>query len=378
MEGKDNYQINEEESHIEDTDDSSDEHNREPFDPTKIDIKTKSLNVDLLVKRLRSDPARIDLNTAFQRGNDLWRPDKQSRLIESMMIRLPLPVFYFDASNDNNWEVVDGLQRLTTLYNFIVKKNLRLTGLEYLSEYDGKLFDELPEYMKTRIEETEITAYLVSPGTPTNVKYNIFKRINTSGLVLEPQEIRHAVNQGIPANFIKELAELPYFIEATGGAIKPRRMADRDFVTRFISFYLTPYNEYRPDLDTFLTNGMAKLNKIKEEDLNYTRLAFINSMRTARAIFGNDAFRKRYSEESARSPVNKALFEVWAVNLAQLNHADTEKLIQLSRVVKDHFIALMNNKDFDTAISRATGDIRAVRIRFEAVKNLIDEILYAY
>lgn len=370
--------LNKNKSEIEETDESKEERANEPFDPTKIDITTKSLNIDLLVKRLKSKPSRINLSTDFQRRNDLWTPEKQSRLIESMMIRLPLPVFYFDASNENSWEVVDGLQRLSTLNNFIVKKDVKLRGLEYLVEYNDKYFDELPEYMKTRIEETEVTVYLINPGTPLNVKYNIFKRINTSGLVLTPQEIRHAVNQGIPSNFVKELAELPEFISATDKAIKPTRMDDRDFVTRFIAFYLKSYINYKPDLDTFLTQEMANLADISLLERNNIKSDFIKSMKAAKAIFNNDAFRKRYYRSDPRSLINKALFDTWSVNLSRTSDHGVNLLIERSEIVKDKFIKLMHERDFDASVSRSTGSPGAIQVRFEAINKLINEVLHAY
>src|SRR6218665_2561717 len=93
-----------------------------PFDPNKIDITTKSPSIDILIKRLKADPAEIDLSPAFQRRSDLWDDEKQSRLIESILVKFPLPAFYFDGSDNDKWLVVDGLQRLSSLRNFVVRK----------------------------------------------------------------------------------------------------------------------------------------------------------------------------------------------------------------------------------------------------------------
>jgi len=141
---------------------TSPENIKEPFDPAKINIITKPLTIDLLRKRL--EEKEIDMDTGFQRKAGLWNDKKQSQLIESILIRLPLPAFYFDASNDTKWLVVDGLQRLSTLKNFLVDKTLALTNLEYLKQYDGKSFLDLPRELQRRIEETQITAYFNQLG----------------------------------------------------------------------------------------------------------------------------------------------------------------------------------------------------------------------
>src|SRR5690606_20671502 len=105
------------------------------------------------------------------------------------------------------------------------------------------------------IEESQVTVYVIDPGTPDEVKFNLFKRINTGGLVLTSQEIRHALFQPQPAAFVRELAQLPEFIMATGGKIRTDRMEDRDFATRFLAFVLQEPADYRPDMDSFLNRA---------------------------------------------------------------------------------------------------------------------------
>ena len=98
---------------------------KEPYDPDKVDIISNIMTISLLLDRIKNK--EIDLNPDFQRKAGLWDDTKKSRLIESILIKVPLPVFYFDSRIDEKWSIVDGLQRITTLNEFIVKKTLKLT-----------------------------------------------------------------------------------------------------------------------------------------------------------------------------------------------------------------------------------------------------------
>jgi hypothetical protein len=341
-----------------------------PFDPAKIDIQTRQSSIDTILKRLMHD--EIDLQTPFQRQAELWKDREQSRLIESILIRFPLPAFYFDGSNPEKWLVVDGLQRLSSIRRFVLDKSLKLRGLEYLTQFEGFGYDELPRPLQRTIEETQITQYIIQAGTPERVKFNLFKRINTGGLTLTTQEIRHALNQGIPAVFVADLAQLKSFRTATGGSISTRRMDDRDFVMRFISFYLRPYDQYQPDLDSFLNAQMSGLAKLSSEQLNTLRIDFERALLLAHDIFGRQAFRKMTTlAPKGVNPINKALFEVWTVCLSRLTPEQGKVLIDRSREVMRASVKLIKDDQFLRAISAATGDRRRVIERFSAVEHLI-------
>lgn len=360
-------------SGVEKTDESSDMLITNPFDPAKIDITQKSLTIDLLIKRLKEN--EINLLTDFQRKGGLWDDGQQSRLIESLIIRIPLPAFYFDGSNDNNWLVVDGLQRLTTFKRFFIDKNLRLSGMEYVTQFKDFTYDQLPRHIQRRIEETQIIAFVINDGTPEEVKYNIFKRINTGGVPLAPQEIRHALNQGVASAFVTKLAGSEEFLQATCHSIKSDRMEDRDFVLRFLAFTMTPYQKYASDLESFLNSSMTLLNKKSETELNQLEERFKKAMVNSVEIFGDDAFRKRYKPDDSRKQINKALYDSWSVNLGCLNEEQSKKVINRSNVIREKFIELMKDKNFDGAISQGTGDPRRVQYRFSKVEKLIKEVL---
>jgi hypothetical protein len=357
---------------LEDT--SSDGKITEPFDPTLIRVETKPMTIDLLLARMRE--GELDLTPGFQRKGGIWKDEAQSRLIESILIRIPLPAFYMDATDENRWLVVDGLQRLTTLKRFVLDKKLRLCGLEFLGQLHGKTFDNLPRNFQRRIAETQVTVYLIEKGTPSGVKFNIFKRINTGGLPLSTQEIRHALNQGKVTEFLERLANLNEFKEATANSIRDDRMADRECVLRFLAFTITPYVEYKVnDFDSFLNDRMAEINNMPDHNLDNLEQKFIRAMRAMLIIFERDAFRKPRKGNTPRFPINKALFESWSANLGQLDDHQVFELTEKKEILQEKFLDLMNDREFDGSISQGTGNINKVKHRFRAIERLIAEVL---
>ncbi len=345
-----------------------------PFDPTLIRVETLTVTINLLLSRIKE--AEIDLSPEFQRKAGIWSAGAQSRLIESLLMRIPLPALYVDGTDDDKWVVIDGLQRLTTLKRFVIDKSLRLTGLEFLTNFTNYTYDDLPRNFQRRIQETQLTVYLISRGTPEEVKFTIFRRINTGGKPLSPQEIRHALNQGPSTRLLEELAMSAEFQAATAGGVANDRMDDREMVLRFLAFTITHYSEYAvQDFDAFLNRSMRQINELPEAEREALKHQFTRAMRAAEAIFGNDAFRKRYNPDHRRMPINKSLFETWSVNLSTLNDAELDMVIERKAQVQEQFIDLMNEREFDAAISQGTGDLAKVRRRFERVHELLREVL---
>ncbi|MGO8673728.1 MAG: DUF262 domain-containing protein [Capsulimonadaceae bacterium] len=350
----------------------ADDEIREPFDPTLIRIESKQSTINLLAARIRN--GEINLAPDFQRRAGIWKDDAQSRLIESLLVKIPIPAFYVDASDENCWLVVDGLQRLTAIKRFVVDKTLKLNGLEFLDSVMGLTYDELPRTLRRRIDETEVTIFSIEKQTPPDVKFNIFKRINTGGLPLSSQEIRHALNQGPVTRLLEELAETPEFLQATSNGVSDERMGARECILRFLAFLLVPYTAvYRKDLDRYLNDAMKQLNSSTPGELEEIRSTFTSTMRLAYQIFGEHAFRKRRGYP--RPPVNKALFETWSVNLAKLTRDQQQECVARAGQINSAFLSLMNDRRFEDSISQSTGDSARIDYRFKAVARIIDEVL---
>jgi len=341
-----------------------------PFNPSLINITTKQMSLDTLIKRMKEK--EVDLSPDFQRS-EVWSPTAKSRLIESILIRIPLPAFYMDATAEDDWLVVDGLQRLLALRDFVVEKRMSLKGLEFLTNFNNNKYNDLPRNYQRRIEETQVTVYLIEQGTPAEVKFNIFKRINTGGMPLSAQEIRHALHQGPVTKHLKELANNTSFKKATNNSISDKRMAARECVLRFHAFLITPPNLYKAtDFDTFLSEAMETLNKKNENEMALYKERFIRTLKASYKIFGKRAFRRHSLR--GMGPINKALFEVWTVSMDSLSDQRIEYLFnnkaKVNKIIEDF---LIKDVKFNDAVSQATGDIAKVRFRFKRFKEILEE-----
>lgn len=325
--------------------------NEFPFNPNEINIQIIPRTIGQLVDMLEYDEIIVP---TFQRSADLWKPYQKSRFIESLMLKLPIPLFYFAESDNKNWIVIDGLQRISTLKQFILngEKNseeaLVLNNLEFRKEYNGKTWQDLPHEMKRRINTNQITINLIGKETPKLVQYTIFSRINQASVTLTSQEIRTALFQGFQIDFLNELVSenTPSGIAfrlATDSSISDRRQENLDFASRFIAFYLKGYETYSPDMEAFLLEGTKVIPDQRHQQQQILD-KFSQAMHFAYDLFGGNAFRKP-SNGVRRNPINKSLFEVMSVHFAHLSQQNKQNILN----AKSHFITRFNDL-FDSVL----------------------------
>lgn len=356
----------------------AEETNPETFIPAEVNIGQRTVNVYNLMERLENE--EIDLNPDFQRNGNLWSSEQQSRLIESLMLKIPIPAFYFNAANEAEWIVIDGLQRLTAFKNFLVgadrnnrREKQQFTGLQYLKDFNGHTFDELPRQYIRRIKETSVIAYTVEKGTPDEIVYNIFQRINTGGIVLEDQEIRQALYQGKVTELIERLAKSEIFLRATQNAIRPDRMLDREYVTRFLAFTELDYTkEFEGNIDHYLIKAMKLVNNYRESDIRRIEDKFQTVMGYCAEIFGKFAFRK-YNENWRRGPINKAIFEMWSVCFSELTEEQLDKIVCKKNAFLQKFCDMQQDRGFITAIK--AGDQHSTNRRIDMARNMLKEFV---
>ena len=364
--------LNEEDSDVEEEREDPEEKIITPFNPEQIKIRTTQIVVEQLISRIKHE--EIDLAPDFQRQAGIWNDERKSRLIESLLLRIPLPVFYVAADESEKWSVVDGIQRMTTIYDYVTGK-FPLKRLEYLTKLNGCTHDELRRPLQRRISETQLIVNVIESGTSPDVLFNVFRRINTGGMTLNGQEIRHALNPGPVRGYLKELAESDEFKKATDGSINTKRMADRECTLRFLAFHITPWENYSSsDLNGYLVRTMQEINGMSECERNNFAVDFRKAMLAASDIFGENAFRKPSSER--RLPINKGIFEAWTVQLARCLPEQIRVLVERRNDIQCCFKKLIaEDSDFLEAISYATGSPQNVQKRFQAIEQLVKEFV---
>ena len=348
-----------------------------PFSTKDIKITPITMALPSLINKLKYD--EIDLNPDFQRHGDLWSPTNMSRLIESILLELPLPIFYFDVSNPDKWIVVDGLQRLSTIKKFMVDKKLKLKNLEFLEELDGKSYDDLDRGFYRIFENTQIVTYQIEAQTPKKVRYSIFNRLNTGGMPLNAQKIRQALNQQAKGvRFLIECAESDVFRNIV--SVPAKRMLDRELVLRFMSFKLSPNatNEFPfNNMGEFLDEAMEKLDNITDDEkLKELRNNLFETLEFSEKILGEKhRFSRSIGKTEKTNTLNRSLFDVLTVCLSEIN--DKEKFILKKDNFKNKLSKLLQDEssDFSRAITEGTSGKGAIEKRFEIMKELVEEVI---
>lgn len=352
-----------------------------PYDPEQIRVDPKMFSLRQVLDMI--DEGDLELAPDFQRLR-VWSHRQKCRLIESVLLRIPLPAFYFSSDESGGLQVVDGLQRLSTIHDFVRggkdrNSSFALEGLEYLqTQLGGRDFQNLNSTLWIRrINNTQIVANVIDPQTPHRVKFDIFQRINTGGSPLNSQEIRHCLSKQKSRDLLKRLSSTPDFINATGGTLLNNvRMVDREVVLRFCAFHQYPgrcnYRQHS-SMDDFLNQASQMLDDISPEASAQMESDFANAMRNTITIFGPHSFRKWSRRSNRLSPFNRALFDVWSVLLVAYDiNQITLAAPQIVSAARD----LMTTDDaFNASISAGTSDARKVDTRFQRIQNLLESAI---
>ena len=332
-------------------------------------IRTEARTVHDVLRRINRDQFVMDPD--FQR-EFIWKEDQQSKLIESVLMRIPLPVFYLAEDEDGRMVVVDGLQRLSTFRNFM-EGGLRLR-LKDSPDLDRKGFEDLSPRLQNRVEDCNLVMYVIDAKVPERARLDIFDRVN-SGKPLTRQQMRNSLYLGSGTRFLKDEVNSQIFLKATGNSLRRSTMRDREFVNRFCGFQILSYRAYRGDMDDFLAQTLKHMNKMDNYELDVLSKDFRNGLRNNFAVFNEHAFRKYRECQTRRSVINASLWDVMATGLSRLS---TQTVEAQASCLCSAFHRLMDNKDFVMAITFGTNDTRRVVARFEAAREMFREVFDDY
>ena len=310
------------------------------------------------------------MNPEFQR-DFIWPEDKQSKLIESVIMRIPLPVFYMAEDSQGRAIVVDGLQRLSTFRNFR-SDGFRLR-LPDRPELDGRRFSELPIKFQNRVEDCNLIFYIIDAKAPERARLDIFERVN-GGVPLTRQQMRNCLFMGKATKFLKEEATSRLFLDVTGRSLNWKTMRDREFVNRFCAFRLLGVHRYRGDMDDYLAATLTHMNEMDDCDLAELSSRFRQGLVNNRLLFNQHSFRKSLVVRERRSIINASL---WDVMCTGLSDHPKDKVEASAQDLRQAVSELLEDEDFNTSITYGTNDTERVRHRFARSTKLLKEILGA-
>lgn len=331
-------------------------------------IRNETRTVHDVLRRIEQGSFVMDPD--FQR-DFIWPDDKQSKLIESVLMRIPLPVFYLAEDGQGRMVIVDGLQRLSTFQGF-VKNQLQLK-LSSQTELHKKRFADLSPKLQNRVEDCNLILYVIDAKVPERARLDIFERVN-GGIPLTRQQMRNCLYNGIATKFLKDQASTDLFKQATGGSLKTQTMRDREFVNRFCAFQLLPIENYKDDMDEWLAMALKKMNGLDEEILKQLSNEFQNSLGNNFYLFGEHAFRKHSPGQDRRGVLNASLWDVMITGLARFA---PEEVMKHAQVLKERFYHLVKHEKFVWSITYGPNSPDRVRYRFEVTRQMFAEVFGA-
>jgi hypothetical protein len=318
---------------------------------------------------------KLIIDPEWQRSY-VWDKKRASRLIESFLIDLPVPVIYLAKTNENKYEVIDGVQRLTSVFEFFAGK-FSLIGLELLPDLNKKTFSELPEALQHKLEDTTLRSFDLSSHTSSNFLFVIFERLNTGGVPLNEMEVRNCVYRGSLNNLIRELAKNSDFVQAVNQKDLAKRMADRALILRFLAFYERHYTKATNGLKAFLNQFFEIYKNPNEEKLREFEKQFKKAMKASVTVFGQNAFRLRRVDVKGGGEwtprTNAPIFQAISVSFTEY---DLTQITERSDAILEAFVDLVTtDKKFIDCVSKSTGDAPNIRYVFETWNARLKEVM---
>jgi rubredoxin len=348
----------------------------EALEPRRIYTNESDPSVATL-KELR-DEGDLDTRPPYQRY-EVWPPAKKSRLIESVLLGLPLPRFYFAENADETQEVIDGQQRLVALFRFM-DDDYALGGLKTLTGLNKKKWSDLDKKVKNRIKNVSLSVVLIQKESDPELRYDLFERLNTGATALNEQELRNAVYRGEYNDLIYRLADHPDWRILHNLEGRHKRMADAEWVLRFMAFRDQTYLNF-PDkrLTGFLTKQMKDNWPEPKADLSKAEDDFKQAASLCRTVFGDKAFRRFRMGTGPAEPAGewepRRTLALADVQLWGMTRYEKGAIVGKADDLYEGSLELTNDPEFEGLILENTSGKARVERRFELWKTMMDEIM---
>lgn len=326
-----------------------------PAEKRKLITETYDFTVSTINEYINNEHIVIP---NFQRGY-VWNRTQASRLIESLIIQCPIPVIYLSQNNDETLSVIDGNQRLTSI-NLFLNDGFPLTGLSTYPELDGLNFSELDPRFQRHIINRTIRCIAILKETHPQIKFDVFERLNTGSVRLNPQELRHGIYNGTLMTRIEELAKDPLFKKLTS-TVNDKRMKGDELVLRFFTL-IERFDVYEKPMSVFLNKYAEENRSVSGERVNELAKFFTSNLKKCYSLYGDLAF-KTFDENKKRLKANTALYEAQMLSMNTINPS----LEQIEAIDKNNLIdrltELLDSHDFYNTITKATTDKNVVTKR---------------
>ena len=311
----------------------------------------------------------INLSPSYQR-RDRWGNDRQSELIESFLMNVPIPPVFLNEDTYGEYSVIDGRQRLTAIYEFL-SGALRLTNLTVFSDINGRNFSELPSSLQSVIKtRPTLRAVIILRQSDPDIKYQVFRRLNTGGVSLNGQEIRNSVFPGRLNETLVKLSEKSDFHSLLGiNDLKKSRlyqeMGDIELVLRFFTFRET-WRDFSGGITRSLDNYMDKNRNMSPPKLKVAERDFLNAVQNVKLCFGVNAFR-RWLPETGKWR-NKILASLYDTQMLVLRDYTAKQIVPHREQIVLGFQQLFEESEFQRAIKASVSEYFTFRIeRFQRV-----------
>ena len=348
----------------------------------KIYTEQGDLEISSLLGKFQR--GRLNIQPEYQR-QFVWDKVKSSRLIESALLDIPLPVVYLSEEQDGKENVIDGQQRLTSFFSFINGKlpddsDFKLSGLKVFGELNGKRFQDLSDELQDKISYYKLRTIKFKKESDSDLQFEIFARLNTGSVPLNDQELRNCVFRGRFNNLLKELSEDADFRYLLGLTKPDKRMKDKELVLRFASFHFNTYLNYKAPIKNFLNITMEKYQDISLADEQNLRNAFKNTVQIIKTLLDRNAFKRFYRGDEKNKngkwetqKFNVSLFDILMYSFAR---EDKNTVYQNLDRIREGYIDLMTNDQvFIESIELSTSSVKAVTNRFDKWRMLLQTIL---